>query len=127
MDDTCILLSKRSLTQKTTFCLISFITFWKMQNYRKRKCINACQELRESRVVDERGTEQVYCLGGGIVLYSIVLVHIQLCICQKLWKYTSKREFYCMHLKKNNQPGCVGGCRDGIQTVRNESNYIRNV
>lgn len=107
MDDTCILLSKRSPTQKTTFCIISFISFWKMQNYRKRKQINACQDLRESRVVDEMGTAQVYCLGGGIVLYSIVLVHLSASV-RNHGSIHQKERFLLYALIKNNQLGCRG-------------------
>lgn len=107
MDDTCILLSKRSPTQKTTFCIISFISFWKMQNYRKRKQINACQDLRESRVVDEMGTAQVYCLGGGIVLYSIVLVHLSASV-RNHGSIHQKREIFTVCTYKK-QPTRVSG------------------
>lgn len=43
----CILLTKRSKTQKTAYCMIIYITvtLWKRKNFEDRNRVNGCQGL----------------------------------------------------------------------------------
>lgn len=42
MNFKCILLTERSKTQKTAYCMIAL---WKRKNFRDRNCVNGCQGL----------------------------------------------------------------------------------